>query len=162
MSCWISRLLCFTSTQKQPTWYINWIRSEHYWCEGHSGRCWRSKFERRIGILRTFLDRYWNGEWTTQSLQLCHVILQLFLLNDKLDYLFKELKCAANENLAFGFVLKNVEDGSCKYFYAHENNTVMDSPKLVCTPTDTINLKHRMQKMDIVDICTRDRANTKW
>ena len=35
------------------------------------------------------------------------------LLNDILDYVFKELKCAAKVNLAFGFVLKNVEDGSC-------------------------------------------------
>ena len=34
-------------------------------------------------------------------------------LNDKLDYVFKELKCAAKMNLAFGFVLKSVEDGSC-------------------------------------------------
>ena len=29
------------------------------------------------------------------------------LLNDKLDYVFKEQKCAAKVNLAFGFVLKN-------------------------------------------------------
>ena len=28
------------------------------------------------------------------------------LLNNKLDYIFKELKCAAKGNLAFGFVLK--------------------------------------------------------
>ena len=41
------------------------------------------------------------------------------LLNDKLDYVFKELKCAAKVNLAFGFVLKNIEDGMCRYFYAH-------------------------------------------
>ena len=48
------------------------------------------------------------------------------LLNDKLDYEFKELKCAAKVNLAFGFVLKNIEDGMCRYFYAHENNTIME------------------------------------
>ena len=30
------------------------------------------------------------------------------LLNDKHDYVFKELKCAAKVNLAFGFVLKNI------------------------------------------------------
>ena len=41
------------------------------------------------------------------------------LLNDKLDYVFKELKCAAKVNFAFGFVLKNIEDGMCRYFYAH-------------------------------------------
>ena len=38
------------------------------------------------------------------------------LLNNKLDYVFKELKCAAKVNLAFGFVLKNFEDGMCRYF----------------------------------------------
>ena len=84
------------------------------------------------------------------------------LLNDKLDFVFKELKCAAKVNLAFGFVLKNIEDGMCRYFYAHENNTVMERSKLECTQTDMTNLKDRMQKMDIVDICTRERANTKW
>ena len=47
------------------------------------------------------------------------------LLNDKLDYIFKELKCAAKINLAIGFVLKNIEDGMLRYFYAHENNTIM-------------------------------------
>ena len=38
------------------------------------------------------------------------------LLNDKLDYVFKELNCAAKINLAFGFVLKNMEDGMSRYF----------------------------------------------
>ena len=84
------------------------------------------------------------------------------LLNDKLDYIFKELKCAAKVNLAFGFVVKNIEDGMCRYVYAHENNTIMETSKLVCTQADMTNLKDRMQKMDIVDICTRERANTKW
>ena len=41
---------------------------------------------------------------------------EMSLLNDKLDYVFKELKCAAKVNLAFGFVLKNFEDGMCRYF----------------------------------------------
>ena len=38
------------------------------------------------------------------------------LLNDTLDYVFKELKCSAKVNIAFGFVLKNIEDGMCRYF----------------------------------------------
>ena len=84
------------------------------------------------------------------------------LLNDKLDYVFKELKCAAKVNLAFGFVLKNIEDGMCRYFYAHENNTIMETSKFVCTQADMTTSKDRMQKKDIVDLCTRERANTKW
>ena len=84
------------------------------------------------------------------------------LLNDKLDYVFTELKCAAKVNNAFGFVLKNIEDGMCRYFYAHDNNTFMERAKLLCTQVDMINLEDGMQKMDIVDICTRGGANTKW
>ena len=77
----------------------------------------------------------------------------------KMDLLFKGLKCAAKVNLAFGFVLKNVEDGSCRYFYAHENNTLMEMSKLVCTRDDIINLKEKLQKMDIVDLCTKESQN---
>ena len=32
----------------------------------------------------------------------------------------------------------------------------------MCTQVDMTNLKNRMEKMDIVDICTRERSNTKW
>ena len=84
------------------------------------------------------------------------------LINKKLDLVFNGLKYAAKVNLAFGFVLKNVEDGSCRYFYAHENNTLMERSKLVCTPDYIINLEEKLQKMDIVDLCTRESANTKW
>ena len=84
------------------------------------------------------------------------------LINKKLDLVFEGLKRAAKVNLVFGFVLKNVEDGSCRFFYAHVNITVMERSKLVCTPDDITNLKDKLQKKDIVDLCTRERANTKW
>ena len=38
----------------------------------------------------------------------------------------------------------------------------MERLKLVCTQADVTNLKDRKQKMDLVDICTRERTNTKW
>ena len=84
------------------------------------------------------------------------------LINKKLDLVFNGLKCAAKVNLAFGYVLKNFEDGMCRYLYAYENNTIMERSKLVCTPDDIANLKKKLQKMDIIDLCTRERANTKW
>ena len=84
------------------------------------------------------------------------------LINKKMDLVFKGLKCAAKVNLAFGVVLKNVEDGSCTYFYTQENNTVMERSKIVCTPDDITNLKEKIQKTDFVDLRTREKANTKW
>ena len=84
------------------------------------------------------------------------------LIKKKLDLVFKRLKCAAKLNLAFGFVLENVDNGSCRFFYAHENSTVMERSKYVCTPDDITKPKEKLQKMDIIDLCTRERANTKW
>ena len=65
------------------------------------------------------------------------------LLNDKLDYVFKKLRCAAKLNLAFGFIPKYIEDGMWRYFYAHENNTVLENSKLEFTPDDIVNLKDK-------------------
>ena len=84
------------------------------------------------------------------------------LNNQKLDLVFKLLECAAKVILAFRFFLKNVEDGSCRYFFAHENKTFLERSKLVCTPDDITNLREKLQKNDIVDFSTRERANTKW
>ena len=33
------------------------------------------------------------------------------VVNEKLDHVFSNLKCAAKVNLAFGFILKIIEDG---------------------------------------------------
>ena len=38
----------------------------------------------------------------------------------------------------------------------------MESAKLVCTQGNMTNLKARMQKLDVVDNCTREKANTMW
>ena len=53
-------------------------------------------------------------------------ILNETIVNEKLDHFFNNLKCAAKVNLCFGFILKNIEDGGFRYFYAHENNTLLD------------------------------------
>ena len=38
------------------------------------------------------------------------------IVKEKLDHFFIYLKCAAKVNLAFGFILKNIEDGGFRYF----------------------------------------------
>ena len=47
-------------------------------------------------------------------------------LGEKLDRVLDNIKCAAKPNLALGFTLKNIEDGKFRYFYAHENNTLLE------------------------------------
>ena len=67
-------------------------------------------------------------------------------LNEKVDHVFNQPNCAAKNNLAFRFVLENIEDRTCRYFYALENNLVMESSKPVCTQHDIVNLKKNCRK----------------
>ena len=83
-------------------------------------------------------------------------------MNEKLDHFFNILKCAAKFNLAFGFILKNIEDGGFRYFYAHENNTLLDRSKLVCTQDDLAKLKDFLNKTDVIESCSPEEMNTKW
>ena len=65
-------------------------------------------------------------------------------------------------NLAFGLILKKIEDGGFRYFYAHENSTLLDRSKLVCTHDDMAKLKKFHNKTDVIESCSRERMNTKW
>ena len=47
------------------------------------------------------------------------------VIEEKLDRFLDKLNCVAKLNLALGFILKNIEDGKFRYFYAHENNTLL-------------------------------------
>ena len=84
------------------------------------------------------------------------------IVNEKLDHFSINLKCAAKVNLAFGFILKNIEDGGFIYFYAHKNNTLLERSKLVCTHDDLAKLKNFLNNTNVIESCSRERMNTKW
>ena len=84
------------------------------------------------------------------------------IVNEKLHHFFSNMKCAAKVNLAFSFILKNIKDGGFRYFYVHENNTLLDRSKLVCTHDDLAKLKDLLNKTDVIESCSRERMNTKW
>ena len=83
------------------------------------------------------------------------------IVNEKLDHFFNSLKCAAKVNVAFDSILKIVVGGS-RYFYAHENNTLLDCSKPVCTHDDLANLKNFLNKTDVIEPCSREKMNTKY
>ena len=84
------------------------------------------------------------------------------IVNEKLDHFFNNLKCAAKLKLAFGFILKSIEDGGFRYFHAHENKTLLDRSKHVCTRDDLAKLKDFLNKTDVIELCSRERFSTKW
>ena len=84
------------------------------------------------------------------------------VIEEKLDRVLDKLKCVPKLNLALGFFLKNIEDGKFRYFYAHENNTLLEQSKLVSNKHDMTKLKEILKKTDVIESCTNERPNTQW
>ena len=84
------------------------------------------------------------------------------VIEEKLDRVLDKLKCLAKLNLAHGFILKNIEDGKFRYFYAHENNTLLELSQFVSSKEDMAKLKEILKKTDVIKSCTKERPNTKW
>ena len=80
----------------------------------------------------------------------------------KLDVVFDSLKYAAKLILAFGFVITNVEDESCRYYFEHEKTKVLERSKLVATTEDLSKIKNLLSNTDFIESCTRQRADRKW
>ena len=77
------------------------------------------------------------------------------VIEEKLDRVLDKLKCVAKLNLALGLNLKNIEDGKFRYFYAHENNTLLEQAKLVSNKDDMAKLKEILKKTDVIESCTK-------
>ena len=84
------------------------------------------------------------------------------VIEEKLDRILDKLKCVAKPNLALGFILKNIEDGKFRYFYVHENNTLLEQSKLVSNKDDMTKFKEILKKTDVIESCTKERSNTRW
>ena len=84
------------------------------------------------------------------------------VIDEKLYRVLDNLKCAAKLNVALGFILKNIEDGKFRYFYAHESNTLLEQSKFVSNKDDMAKLEEILKKSDVIESCTTERSNTKW
>ena len=70
--------------------------------------------------------------------------------------------CAARANLAFGFTLKNIENGGFRLSEAHETNSLLDRSKHVYTKDNLEKPKDILNKRDVIESCSREGINTKW
>ena len=84
------------------------------------------------------------------------------VIEEKLDCVLYKLTSVAKLNLALGLILKNIEDRKFRYFYAHENNSLLEQSKLVSNKDDMAKLKEILEKTDVIESCTKERSNTKW
>ena len=84
------------------------------------------------------------------------------VVEEKSDRVLDKLKCVVKLNLALGFILKNIEDRNFRYFYADENNALLEQSKLVSNKDGMAKLKEMLKKTDVIESCTKERSNRKW
>ena len=84
------------------------------------------------------------------------------IVDEKLDHFFNNLQYTAKVNIVFGLILKTIEIGGFRYFYARENITLLDRSKFSCTTDDLTKLKDILNKTDVIASCSRQRMNTTW
>ena len=82
-------------------------------------------------------------------------------LKDKLQHVYENLQYATKIIMALGFVLRNVEDGNNRYFYAHENNLLVERSQLMANKENLLELQKSVDEVNIVELSTRERNSTK-
>ena len=80
----------------------------------------------------------------------------------KLSAKLKELKCAAKLNVASGFLLKIVENGTSWSYYTQESNTLVERSELVATKKVLVKNRNVLINTDVIEACKKERATTKW
>ena len=99
--------------------------------------------------------------WRQKQFDCAVVNLNKTIVNEKLILLFEIFEFGGKVHFAFGFFLKNKEDGGFSFFYAHEYETLLDRSKVACTKDDLAKLKDILNKIDLIESCSREGMNTK-
>ena len=100
-----------------------------------------------------FMDEYnfrVNGEFSYET------------LHEHVREIYRASQSAFRINITFGFILKNIEDGSYRYFYAHNNEGVFSSPFTISNADDVLQLFRKINQLDILQSIYKLRPNTKW
>ena len=63
------------------------------------------------------------------------------IISEKLEEVLKKLDSAAKIKIALGLVLRNVQTGEYRYYYACENKTMFEKSHLLCTKAGLITIQ---------------------
>ena len=120
------------------------------------------RLEEELQSCRLFLVDSEIQKWRHSVFNFVFNSLTAEVIKEKRDSVLDKLKCAAKLNLALGFILRSIEDGKFRHFFAHENNTLLEQSKLVNYEGDSAKLKKISKKTEVIESCTNESSNTKW
>ena len=83
-------------------------------------------------------------------------------IGDMLQAIFRSQKNAFKINLAFGFILSNVEKGEKRYYYPSQNGLILDEPLVVADEADLQRVLQRMGETDWLEYVSQQKPDSKW
>ena len=162
MQHWVSKFLFPETPQTTLSHSRNYLKREKADMQSLVDAGDEKSLEEELQSCRHFLvdSEIQKGKYSVFNLVVNNLTAQV--IEEKLDRVLDSLKCAAKLNVALGFILQIIEDGKFRYFYAHENNTLLKQSKLVSNKDDMAKLKEILKKSDFIESCTKESSNTKW
>ena len=149
-------------TQTENAQRTKCIKEPKCGCETVGGRHWQWSLKEELETCKQFLVAPEKENARHGVFNFAMALIDAHNLSQKPDTMFEKLKYAVKLIVACSFVHKNVEDGTFGYFYAHENNTLLEPSRIEATKEDLVNIKNVLKNTDVIEACTKERANTKW
>ena len=75
--------------------------------------------------------------------------------------IFRAQRNAFKINLAFGFILSNVETGEKRYYYPSQNGLIFDHPLVVADEADLERVLQRVGETDWLEYVRQPKPNSK-
>ena len=83
-------------------------------------------------------------------------------LSTQLNSIFEEQSQTFRLNMAFGYILRNIDNGTYRYFRANHTDQISERPWSVSSAADVAEIETELQSLNITDYILRQRPNTKW
>ena len=85
-----------------------------------------------------------------------------FVFDQLVDELRNIYRSAFKINLNFSFVLRNIETGELRFFYASNNTSMLDRPMLIHDNASFRDFLEVLRTLDILEWVRNQRPNSKW
>ena len=82
-------------------------------------------------------------------------------IGDMLQAIFRAQRNAFKVNLAFSFILSNVETGEKQYYYLLQNGLIFDQPLVVADEADLERVLQHVGKTDWLNYVRQQKPNSK-
>jgi hypothetical protein len=77
------------------------------------------------------------------------------------DYIYNTQEEAFRVNISMGLILRDIDQGSYRYFIPAHNSTFFDFPIVISSRRDLQKLRHELQNLDLEKYVRHNRPNTK-